>query len=144
MKSKKRAAKKIKPKVYSVSQLRKKVDKLFSEYIRRRGSDWRGMAQCVTCGLTKPYKEMQAGHFIPGRHPSVVYNEKNCHVQCYGCNVGKKGNMVRYFRYMQDTYGELVISELEDLDARSKQFTPLELLELIEDLKEKLKCLTTS
>jgi hypothetical protein len=45
---------------------------------------------------------------------------------------------------MQDKYGEMVIAELEDLDARPKQFTPIELLELIEELKEKIKCLKTS
>ena len=81
---------------------------------------------------------MQAGHFLPGRHNSVLFNEKNVHAQCSGCNMFKQGNSVKYFRFMQRTYGEDVIAELEKLDTENKQFTPQELKDLIETLKQKI------
>jgi len=121
-----------------VSKLKKQAWKIFSEYIRRRDSDWRGYATCVTCGVVKHWKQMQAGHFLPGRHNSVLFNEKNVHAQCPGCNMFKQGNSVKYFRFMQRTYGEEVIAELEKLDTQNKQFTPQELKDLIETLKQKI------
>lgn len=50
----------------------------------------------------------------------------------------KQGNSVKYFRFMQRTYGEDVIAELERLDTENKQFTPQELKDLIETLKQKI------
>ena len=122
----------------SVSTLKKKAWKLFSEWIRRRDSDWRGMVACVTCGIIKDYKQQQAGHFIPGRRNSILFHERNVHAQCYGCNVMKQGNTVKYFRFMQKRYGDEVIEELEHLNTIDKQFTPQELKDLIEDLKIKI------
>lgn len=123
----------------TVSYWKKKCWTLFSLYIRIRDSDWRGNATCVTCGLTKHYKQMQAGHFIPGRHNSILFDERNVHAQCYGCNVMKQGNSIKYFRFMQQQYGDAVIEELERLDRENKQFTIPELETLYEAIKEKLK-----
>lgn len=82
---------------------------------------------------------MQAGHFIPGRHNSILFDERNVHAQCYGCNVMKQGNSIKYFRFMQQQYGDAVIEELERLDRENKQFTIPELETLYEAIKEKLK-----
>lgn len=122
----------------TISSLKKKAWKLMSEFIRRRNADWKGEVQCVTCGLVKHWKQLQAGHFIPGRRNSILFDERNIHAQCYGCNVMKQGNTVKYFRFMQRTYGDTVIEELEHLNTIDKQFQPKELEELIQDLKEKI------
>lgn len=122
----------------TISQLKKKVWKLYSEWIRRKDAV-NGWNKCVTCGVMKSYKELQAGHFIPGRHPSILFDERNCHPQCYSCNCGwLKGNPVKYFRYMQVTYGDKVIEELERLDKINKQFLNYELEALIDIYKRKL------
>lgn len=115
-----------------------------SEFIRRRDADWKGEVQCVTCGLVKHWKQLQAGHFIPGRRNSILFDERNIHAQCYGCNVMKQGNTVKYFRFMQRTYGDTVIEELEHLNTIDKQFQPKELEELIQDLKQKINELTSN
>lgn len=122
----------------SVAKLKKKAWILMSQYIRKRDSDWKDMAYCCTCGVYKHCKELQAGHFIPGRRNSVLFDTRNIHAQCYGCNVMKKGNMIKYFRFMQQRYGDKVIEELEKLDRIDKQFTPTQLKELIESLKIKI------
>jgi hypothetical protein len=81
--------------------------------------------------VRKPYQELQAGHFIPGRHNSVIYDERNVHPQCYACNVMMHSNPIKYFRFMQQTYGDEVIEELERIDRQMKQFTPAELQYLL-------------
>src|SRR3990167_1129532 len=122
-----------------VSKLKRKLWKIFSEYIRRRSADWRGNASCVTCGVTKNWKELQAGHFVQGRHNMVLFDLKNTQVQCYVCNVVKHGNLLEYYDYMLNNYGRDVIKELRSLDKQNKQFTSLELLEKITFYQTALK-----
>jgi len=55
-----------KPKAKTRSYYVKQLDKVFSEYIRKR-DDGKG---CVTCGIKKPWQEMQACHsFSRGKYP---------------------------------------------------------------------------
>ena len=96
-------------------------------------------AQCVTCGVVYHFKKLQAGHFLPGRNNSILFNEKNCHAQCHGCNMFKMGNTVKYFRFMQKEYGDEVIEELERLDRQTKKFTIPELQDLQEEFKRRIK-----
>jgi hypothetical protein len=131
--------KSIKPiKKPSVSKLKKKAWDLFSKWIRSQDAE-KGMNMCITCGVWKPWKELQAGHFIPGRHNSILFDERGVHPQCYHCNVGLKGNPRSYDRYMRTMYGEKVIEELETLDQQIKNFKPYELEEIIKMYTKKLK-----
>ena len=40
------------------SALIKKADKVFSEYIRQRNSDHRGITECFTCGKQDHWKKL--------------------------------------------------------------------------------------
>lgn len=88
----------------------------FSTYIRTRdcfiqtGSLDEG--ECITCGRRYTIKQLQAGHFVSGRNNAVLFSERGVHNQCYGCNVGKNGNPLRYFVWMENIYGREVIDEL--------------------------------
>ena len=42
-----------------ISKLKKKLDKVFSEYIRRRNADHLGFITCFTCGVKRHWKENQ-------------------------------------------------------------------------------------
>lgn len=81
---------------------------------------------------------MQAGHFIPGRHNSIVYDERNINGQCYRCNCMLKGNMVKYYKFMLAKYGQDVIDELEELDKQNRQISIEEYEQLIILYKQKL------
>lgn len=116
----------------TVSKAKKRAWSAFSLWVRSRGSVG-GMNNCVTCGRLYPIKGrgvIQAGHFIPGRHNSLLFDERNCHPQCYGCNVMKKGNMVKYYKWMRKTYGTKVINELEKLDNKIVKYSVEDLLEI--------------
>ena len=118
--------------------LKDKAWKLFSEYIRRRDANDDGDVECITCHAIKPWKSMQAGHFIDGRTNSILFEEDGCHAQCYSCNMFKAGNKVEYFRYMQKRYGDVRIDELRVLRSQTLKFTESDLEEKIEYLKAKI------
>lgn len=111
----------------------------FSKFIRLRDSDWRGNCTCVTCGTVKHYKDMQAGHFIPGRNNAVLFEEEHVHAQCYGCNIGKNGNPRKYDQYMRKTYGDRKVEEMDRSSERTVKFTLDELTNKYEYYKEKNK-----
>ena len=51
------------PRKPSRKTLIKKLDKVFSEYIRKRDTDKNGYGLCCTCAKRLHYKEGHAGHF---------------------------------------------------------------------------------
>ena len=74
----------------------KKLDTVFSEYIRRRTADHKGIVECFTCGKKDHCKKMQCGHFQSRKHYSTRWNEDNCQVQCVGCNMFKAGEQYKF------------------------------------------------
>jgi len=59
-----------------LSTKKNKLWKLVSEYVRRRHADENGYTACYTCGTIKHWKEMDAGHAIPGRKNYVFLVER--------------------------------------------------------------------
>ena len=100
-------------------KLKDKAWSVYSAYIRQKHANIDGMARCVTCvdemKAWKPWKELQAGHFIPTRSGNVLFAEHNVHPQCYACNIHKNGAWVEYYKFMLGTYGIEVINKLMDL-----------------------------
>jgi len=114
-------------KTLTLSKAKKNAWDAFSLFIRTRdaflttGEPYE--CKCFTCGVTKSVKgfgNIQAGHFIPGRHNSILFDERGCHGQCYHCNVGLKGNTLVYEDKMREMYGQEVIDELRKLDGQTK------------------------
>lgn len=74
----------------STSTLKKKLDAVFSQYIRHKYAK-NGLVKCYTCSTIKPIKEMQNGHWIPRNVLATRFEEKNCRPQCVVCNMFNKG-----------------------------------------------------
>ena len=87
-----------KPRKESVSSLVKKLDRVFSEFIRLRDSRPYGykMFRCISCGEFKPYAQADCGHFISRTHMSTRFDENNCHAECKFCNRYKSDHMIGY------------------------------------------------
>ena len=65
----------------------KRLDTVFSLYIRLRYSD-NEIVECFTCGKQSHFKRgMQCGHFMSRKHYATRWDATNCQVQCYACNV---------------------------------------------------------
>lgn len=117
------------------SQLVKRLDTIFSQFIRLRYSV-DGMATCVTCGDMREWQQQQNGHFYTrGRYPTR-WDEINCNVQCVRCNVFLKGNYINYTMYMIDKYGREAVDNLEIKSKSIAKITSVELQEMIDYYKK--------
>ena len=71
----------------SISKLKKKLDAIFSKYIRLKNADSNGYNYCFTCNKFDHYKNLQNGHFISRKYLSTRFDEQNCAPQCPKCNI---------------------------------------------------------
>ena len=120
----------------SRSHLVKKLDTVFSQYIRRRYAT-NDIAECVTCGKRDHWKKMDAGHFMSRKHYSTRWDEDNVQVQCKSCNLYNQGEQYKYSIFLGD-------QKSEELYMKSKQTVKIsnfELEELIEIYQQKLAAL---
>lgn len=116
--------------------LKNKMDRLFSAYVRMRDKD----KPCISCGKMSDDKE--AGHFYPRANLALRWDEMNVHGQCVQCNRYRGGNRSAFGRGISLRYGEHVV---EMLDVKSQQRVKIksyELMEKIDLYQNKLKNLT--
>lgn len=125
----------------SRTQLIKALDTVYSQYIRNKYADKDGNVMCVTCQIKKPVKEMQNGHYVSRTFHNTRWLDKNCHPQCYSCNVGLGGNYAKYSRFMIDTYGAEVIDELITISQQPLKLSKQDLQDRIDVFTEQLKAL---
>jgi len=120
----------------SKSLLIRLADAAFSKHIRSKDAV-DGIAECVTCSLRKPWKELQAGHFVSRSKHALRYAERNVHVQCYRCNVLLKGNYPIYALFLQRKYGDTILEDLYAETFTIKKWSTSELEEMIETWTKK-------
>ena len=125
------------PKKKSRKSLIKKLDTVFSQYIRRRFAV-NEVAKCVTCGKEAHWKELQAGHFMSRKHYSTRWEETNVQVQCSGCNVFRYGEQYKFGIYLEQVYEKGTAEELQAKSREITKFSDYRLLELIEYYNELL------
>lgn len=100
---------------------------MFSKYIRTRdcllttGTKEEGI--CITCRRRKPFKELDAGHFYPGRRNSVLFCDVGTNAQCQWCNRFKDGDYQQYRRIMVMRHGDEWVSNYEVLAKVPKSMT---------------------
>lgn len=123
---------------------KKKLWKVFSEYIRKRDRDLvTGLSVCFTCGLQRDYKQLQAGHGIPRAAGGLIlyFHEMNVHTQCYRCNINLGGNGVVYNERLRDLYGDGIIKALQDAKNIIVKYSPEDYRALTALYQEKIKLL---
>lgn len=128
----------------TVSELKKKLDTVFSIYIRLRDGEFRnGMwwTRCITCGEWKPVKIMQAGHFQSRRYMNTRFHEQNVHAQCKKCNIFSQGEQFKYSLAVDKIYGTGTAEKLEMLARQTRKFKTWEIEELISHYKAQVKIL---
>lgn len=119
----------------------RKLDAVFSEYVRRSHADWKGYAQCYTCLQPKPWKEMDNGHFHSRAKMSVRWDKDNNRPQCKGCNGPRGGEIAFYASRLLKELGRKKFNALEERARSMRQWTIPELKAEIEKYQEKLKTL---
>jgi len=123
----------------TLTELKAKLDKIFSQYIRLRKADDLGNAKCVTCGTVNHWKKLQNGHFMSRRHLSTRWSEDNCQVQCYSCNVMQQGKQYEYAKWLDNTYGKGKADQLLLESKQLRKFDRFELERMIDQYKQEVK-----
>lgn len=121
------------------SKIVKKLDKVFSQYIRLRNADSMGIAECVTCGKRDHWKKQQCGHFQSRKHYTTRWDEVNCQVQCAGCNVFKYGEQYKFGIYLDQNFGEGTAEKLSNKARQTIKYSNIELLAMIERYEFEIK-----
>lgn len=124
--------KKAKPKTETRSKIIKKLDAIFSKYVRLYYSDNYGNVACYTCDSKMHWKSSQNGHFFSRVHHSTRWDIDNCRVQDYRCNVALNGNYIVYTRRMIKEVGMEKVDELERKSRSNIKISTIELREMIE------------
>jgi hypothetical protein len=111
----------------------KKLDSIFSEYIRRKYSNDLGIVQCYTCNKKAHWKGqgMQNGHFISRASRILRWSEDNCRVQCYACNCMRYGQNYIFAMNLNKEYGYDKAAELLQKSRKLIKQSDFELQELI-------------
>lgn len=117
-------------KLPALKTLKNKLDVAFSAWVRQRDAV-DGIATCVTCGRSSPWKEGHAGHFIKRQYTATRYDPRNVHFQDVYCNTYRGGSLIEYTLYMQKRYGQEVVDELMRLKHTTAKLTRSDLESLL-------------
>ena len=117
----------------SRKSLVKKLDTIFSIYIRLRKANKLGIVSCFTCGKKAYWKGegMQNGHFMSRKSYSTRWEDLNCQVQCYACNVMRYGEQYKYGLELQKEYSKDLPEQLLIQSKQIKKFSNIDLEEMI-------------
>lgn len=111
-----------------IGTLKRKADKLMSQYIIARDK------KCVICGSTK---QLNNGHLISRRCNSVRWDDVNCNCQCYPCNFLHTHRPERYTQWFIKNYGSLMYEDLVDRSKRLVKVNREYLEDIISFIQEK-------
>jgi hypothetical protein len=114
----------------SHAKLKRKLWKVFSEYVRKRD---KGI--CFTCGRQAHGSGYHAGHFIAKAVGGITlyFHEENVRGQCYNCNINLGGNSYVFGTKL----GNDIVQELYTLKQQITKDFPY--AEKIEYYSQKLK-----
>jgi len=96
----------------SLPRLKKKLDDVFSLYIRQKHADENGLAKCYTCGKIAHWKKQQCGHYVSRRHLSTRFDVMNCRPQCFSCNIKNQGAADTFAQRLKEEYGDSILTLL--------------------------------
>lgn len=114
---------------YSVAELRKKAQKVFNAWIRKRDEG----LPCISCGSGTP---TQACHYLSqGHHSALRYNEDNTHLGCIKCNLFLHGNLINYRKGLVKKIGEDKVIALENTPRQAYKWDKFSLIAIIEKYK---------
>lgn len=122
-----------------LAKLKRKLEGIFNEYIRRRDCVG-GYGLCISCNKPYQYEKLQAGHFwSKGAYPAIRYDERNVHSQCAGCNLFRHGNHGEYRLGLIQKIGQEEVDKLEQDRNLARKYTVSELVDLIELYEKKIE-----
>ncbi len=116
------------------------ADKYFSQYVRLFHSE-DGYCTCYTCGVIKPIKEVDNGHFVKRAHKKTRYEEDNCRPQCKTCNgdIKHNGRQVEFRKNLVVELGEARVEEIERAEKENFKMSGRDMKNIADEYREKVK-----
>lgn len=111
------------------------LDKVFSEIVRKRAANDKGIAYCYTCGKQDHWKNMDCGHFMKRGYYPTRWDLANARSQCRTCNRYLNGNYEVYRKKMIKELGQDKVDELERKAKSGQKMSIGELESLLETLE---------
>lgn len=125
--------------------IKEKCEVLFSKVIKLRDcletTNSPHFGRCCTCNELFADALAEAGHWLPGRHPSVQFEMNNCHFQCLLCNRAPVGSSrakevaEAYDKFMLQKYGQEIMDELRELDKQVLQIKEFQYKAMLDQFK---------
>lgn len=91
---------------YTTGKLKKKLDAVFSKWIRAKFPKY-----CYTC--KKPSDKLQCGHFVSRQYLTTRWSEDNCRPQCWGCNGYGRGQLLDFEENLINEIGKKKVEALK-------------------------------
>lgn len=105
----------------------KRLDMVFSAYIRLRDAMPGGMTRCISCGRLLPFEQMQCGHFFGRRSMGTRWDEDNCNSECAFDNCRNPSHLDGYRANLIAKIGEERFLRLESLHNQERKWSDDEL-----------------
>jgi hypothetical protein len=129
-----------KKKTKSIATLLNDAAGLLQRIRRIESADENGMCACVSCGKVDHWRNLQGGHYMPRGKSATKLEEHNINPQCVSCNhFHKESAKCQYAIWMIETYGYQYVKWLEAESRKEKKWLRVEVEELIESYKQRLK-----
>lgn len=130
----------IKERKPSTAALVRKLDKIFSLYIRLRDSAAYNYQffRCISCGQIKPFEQMDCGHFISRTHQATRFDEENAHGECRFCNRFSADHIIAYQRNLEAKIGKDRVDMLLARGRITKKWSAFELQLLIKHYQQEV------
>ena len=101
----------------SKPNLVKKLDRVFSLYIRLRDVMPNGFTRCISCGKIKSFEDMDCGHFYSRTNMATRFDEDNCNAECKFCNRFSADHLISY---QTNLIRKIGISRFDKLGLKAK------------------------
>jgi len=121
----------------SISKAKKKLDTIFSQFIRLRGCNDEGWGNCFTCDRLKFWKEVDCGHFITRAKMSTRWMETNCQFQCKQCNMNG-GQQYVFSKKLDEFHGKGTAEAILIASNQMRKFSVHELEEMYQYYKNRV------
>lgn len=127
------------PRKRTKPDLTKKLDRVFSLYIRLRDCMPSGYFKCISCGKIKHFTEGDCGHFYSRTHMGTRFDEDNCNCECRFCNRISADHIIAYQSSLIKKIGMSRFELLGIKAHQTKQWSDFELEALIKKYTREVK-----
>lgn len=115
------------------------LDRLVSEYVRKRDTQKDGFIRCFICSKKISYSEAQNCHYISRQHIATRFNLINCNAGCISCNCFDPDHEKRYRAVLVKKYGEDTVEEFKQLKNTILKLSLSDIKSLEQEFKDKIK-----